>query len=427
MSTAEFLRLGARHGVALRRFPYPYRAALALSSDPDFMQPAAFWDVHDFMNGRGLTPLGPGLGLEVTDACFFFAADPARSLAYFEGLSTRPSRDAGWLAELLRLGWIDTVHAWGDLDGAGGFTRAHAGAALDALDRLGVTLRVWTNHGTEDNTQNLGGARPRYQRGDRPGAAEYHADLTVGHGVSFVWLDHHATDVFGQGVRPGLRPLARGLRRRLPPAELLDMARNRLLVPEVLADGRRVYGVRRYRGPWRPDPSSLPRQLSASHLGRLVRLGGVGVVYQHLGVDRASGVARPSTPPHLPPDAVEALGRLAAAHHRGDILVLGLERLLRYEVVHAGLEFRVEPGPVIVIEHVDDWLFGRFRPREEDLAGITFYAPSPGQARLERLGPGGERLPIRHANHPPDETGRASLSVPRPRLDWPARPRGIAS
>jgi len=68
-------------GVRLRKFPYPYRCAVALSNDPEYLTPRAFWDLHRFLNNEEPTPLGDGLGLPVTDALFMYSVDPVRSFS----------------------------------------------------------------------------------------------------------------------------------------------------------------------------------------------------------------------------------------------------------------------------------------------------------------------------------------------------------
>ena len=59
---------GAARQVALRKYPYPFKAALAISNDADGMSWAAFKDWRDFVNGSGETEYGTGLGLEVGDS-----------------------------------------------------------------------------------------------------------------------------------------------------------------------------------------------------------------------------------------------------------------------------------------------------------------------------------------------------------------------
>src|SRR5690349_20240139 len=48
--------------VALRAFPWPYRAMLAICSDIDDESPRHFAALHRFLNTREMTPLGRGLG-----------------------------------------------------------------------------------------------------------------------------------------------------------------------------------------------------------------------------------------------------------------------------------------------------------------------------------------------------------------------------
>lgn len=370
--------------VELRKFPFPYRCALALSNDAEFMTPRAFWDIHRVLDE---------LGLPVTDSVFMYSVDPTRSFSYFEGTSTRPSAYAGWLREAMQAGMIDVLHALGDFDGVGGCTRAHAEAALAELDRANVRLKVWTNHGSAENTQNLGGREATYQRGDLAGSDEYHADLTTAYGIRYCWLDWNATNVVGQDRRVRRRLLGRQEERPDP-----------LLVAEELRDGSSVRVFQRYRGPDRPDPATLAAQLSEEHLDELAASEGVMVVYQHLGCDRRSGSCRNNTPPYLPSDALSALGRLAERYRDGEVLVLGAGALLRY--CDTRERVRIESsGREVRLSGLD----------RSELAGLTFYVDAGTRIVLD-----GSDLPMR-AN-PPDATGRMSVTVPLPSWELPPTP-----
>jgi hypothetical protein len=351
----------------LRRFPYPYRAALALSNDAEFLTPRAFWDIHRFLNTEEPTPLGPGLGLQITDSVFMYSVDAARSFSYFDGTGDRRSRHVGWMRELMQEGILDVLHAYGDFDGVGGFTRSHAERALAELERHRIRLHAWTNHGTVENTQNLGTDRAYYQLGDLPGEAEYHADLTTAYGIRFCWLDFNATNVFGND----------GLGRDESEA---------LLAPGLLRDGNGVYLFQRYRGPDRPDPSSLASQLSEANLARLREQEAIAIVYQHLGCDRSTGSCVPATPPYISPAAVEALRRVAELHHTGEVLVAGVASLLRYVVARDGLRWRTRragDGSVrIEIDGVEDPVLGTLWPEPEELAGITFVTRDAERAEI---------------------------------------------
>lgn len=374
-----------RRRVELRAFPFPYRCALALSNDAEFMTPRAFWDLHRLLDE---------LGLPVTDSVFMYSVDESRSFSYFDGTSTRPSAHAGWLREAMQAGVIDVLHAFGDFDGVGGCTRAHAEAALAELDRANVRLQVWTNHGSAENTQNLGGRQATYQRGDLAGAEEYHADLTTAYGIRYCWLDWNATNVVGQDRRVRRR----WFRRR-------DEDADPLLTDERVRDGSSVRVFQRYRGPDRPDPATLAAQLSREHVDELSAAGGVMVVYQHLGCDRRSGTCRPNEPPYLPSDALAALERLAERYRDGEILVLGVADLLRY--CDARERVRLQPeGRELQLSGID----------RSELAGLTFYAEPGTRVVLDGL-----EVPVR-AN-PPDATGRASVTAaPLPTWELPPAP-----
>jgi hypothetical protein len=368
----------------LRSFPYPYRCAVALSNDAEFMTPKAFWDLHRLLDG---------LGLPVTDSVFMYSVDSRRSFSYFEGTTTEPSRHAGWLREAMQAGVIDVLHAFGDFDGVGGCTRTHAEAALAELDRANVRLRVWTNHGSAENTQNLGGRQATYQRGDLPGSEEYHADLTTAYGVTYCWLDWNATNAVGQDRVPVRRRFRRETRRDDP-----------LLSDEQLRDGSQVRVFQRYRGPDRPDPATLAAQLSAAHLDELSAAEGVMIVYQHLGCDRRTGTCRNNEPPYLPADALSALRRLAERYDDGEILVLGVGELLRY--CDARSRVRVESSAQeLRLSGID----------RDALGGLTFYA-EPGT----RIVLDGDEV-VARAN-PADATGRTSVTVALPTWELPPTP-----
>lgn len=394
--------------VQLRKFPYPYLCAIALSNDAEFMTPKAFWDIHRFLNTTETTALGPGLGLQVTDSIFMYSVEPSRSFSYFEGISTRPSPRAGWLRDLMQIGCVDVLHAFGDFDGVGGFTRAHAASALDELHRHEIGLQVWTNHGTAENTQNIGGSGATYQRGDVPNSAEYHADLTTGFGLRFLWLDFNATNQVGQDAQ-----LTR--RARVMVALGREKGPESLLADETLRDGSRVNLFKRYRGPNRPDPATLAEQLSPQNVDRVLEQEAVMIVYQHLGCDRSGGSCRPNQPPYFQGDALTTLQRLAERHHEGDVWVTGVASLLRYRSLFDRLDWSTdsdEEGSVRILVRSD----------EPDLAGLTFVTPDPSRTRLFRDQQGG-LVELGVQRNPPDHRGRPSVSVPLEGWELPATPR----
>ena len=169
----------------LADFPYPFRAALAISTDCEFTTARAYRDIHRILADP------TDLDLEVTGSLFFYTTHALcnSSISYFEGTTGTPSRDVDLIETLVRASWIDTIHAWGDFD-AGGFRREMAARAVEVCARRDLHFAVFSNHGGDRNTQNVGHEGLRgYQRGDDPSAPQYHLDLTRSLGVRYFWVD----------------------------------------------------------------------------------------------------------------------------------------------------------------------------------------------------------------------------------------------
>lgn len=83
--------------VSLRKFPYPYRCAIAICSDLDRTTREQFLALHEFLNTRRMTKLGPGLGLEIGDTFWMYSVRPDTndSFSYFEGISDQKSSGSG--------------------------------------------------------------------------------------------------------------------------------------------------------------------------------------------------------------------------------------------------------------------------------------------------------------------------------------------
>jgi hypothetical protein len=360
----------------LRRFPYPFRAMLAISGNAERMTLERFRLVHGFLNTRAETPVGPGVGLDIADSMWVFGrAAPELALRY--GLQAGGDQDAPGAKELAhyaRSGWIDTLGSYGNftVDGPPAFERRHAVAAIDALRGRELSLPVWVNYGPRSNVQNFG-TRP-FTTGDVPGAPEFHTDLLLEYGVRYAWNQSQG-GIFG----------------------VEDP-----LVPMRLRDGRRIWGFRRYTTEIGPDaeeiaashrirlgrnerdaatcvlwwPELLPYQLSEPKLERLLERGHYAIIAQHLGELRDGE--------HFAPATVDAFRRLRALQDAGRLLVARVSRLLDYHRAAAHLEFQVRrTGRLdIDITAVRDPVIGTFVPSFEQLRGITFYVEDPGATTL---------------------------------------------
>jgi hypothetical protein len=363
--------------VFLRRFPYPYRAALAICSDIDGTKTIDdFLRIQEFLNTTNLTRFGRGAGLEIGNS--FFALTLDDRLSY---LSSRP-QERKLLRNFIRAGFIDCLHSYG----LGARTRGAVHGALDALASDGCHLTVWVDHSrAPTNLGEPGG-------GAVPSSPAYHADLTLAYGVRFAWLGR-GTVLVGQSSPVSRAKLTashdRGHARRSTEGllrEILKIAvarggssryamhqRNSLMRAHRLPDGNAVYEFIRTYPYWNSkahaNNQTLAYVLRPSTLEELKRSEGVSIIYTHF--------ALPC--PTLPPETCAAIQRLAVEHREGRILVTTTSRLLRYWFARQQMRWSYEMLPDnsvrITITSIDDPLFGEREPAVDDLQGITFQVP----------------------------------------------------
>jgi hypothetical protein len=413
----------AQERTALRDFPYPYRAALTITGDLDDLTTARdFVKLARFLGTTDETSLGAGLGLELSHSFWFYDACGECEFTVFEGEGPSRSPHAELIAGLIRSGHIDVMHTYGDFS-HGGFSRAHAERALAFLREQDLTVPVWVNHGGPRNTQMIGDLPE--QRGDDPGAGEYHADLMIDCGVRFVET-FDIVHTVGQDARGTVRDRAvqaYEAARYLSagdPARARDVRGNTLLSPRRLGDGRSVYAFKRFIGRRSGNELAgspeLALQLTPEVLAELVEKRGWMSVYTH-------PWRNPGSSELVHPSALDALRRLASEEAAGRIYVTTTARLLKLNLVTRRLVWDCEEragGTAILIRRVDDEIFGAWTPTAEDLAGLTFYTQAPDATRIFV----GDSELSGIAENPPDETGRPSVSVPLRRLPPPRLPAG---
>ena len=382
-------------GPALRKFPYPYRAMLAITSDCDSTTTDTFTRVHRFLNTFEETEYGPGLGLDISDSFFMYNGsdyDTADGLMSFcEGTDPDCPKDAELIKKYYDCGWIDSIHAFGDFSNSGGsrFTRALALRAWEKLDKAGIAPSVWIDHGTYTNVQNFGAYNPHnassYQAGDDPDSIFYHTDITLAHSIRYVWYSRHS-DIFGRDY----------------PLEIRE-----------LRDGRTVWSFARYTSEmigqeidWTWRPNRLHDQITKERLDALEMNGQYCIIAQHITVFQ---------PEEQFGEADLAALRMLAARFHDDksILVARTSRLLDYALAWKHLTFQTaeaEGFTGIRILSVTDPVGGERKPTLEDLAGITFYCTDPERTAVFL----GDRLLTAEevSINPPDETGRPSISIP---------------
>jgi len=397
--------------IGMRDLPYPFRAMMSICSDLDETPgEAAYRETIRFLNGTKTTTMGPGLGLEVGNTMYFDM--PKEHFSYWN--AGEEGREI--VRVLMRSGHIDCLHSFGDL----GISRAHAEKALEELERHGCKLRVWVDHGVAPS--NFGSDITK-GAGDIPGSSSYHADLTFGYGVRYVWMGR-VTSVVGQDVSRRLgnifdtaHPMASG--KTLLKEGVKDLlagtvggkyamhAGNAVLREVTLRDGRCALEFIRCN-PHLGGVSScdtaegLGDVLTPKVLDLLEERGGVCILYTHLGKVRDR--ERP-----LRGETVVALHNLAERVRDGRILLTTTRRLLDYALARRTLRLhtlRDGDWTNIFIEYPrEGWTQDGNGGLPE---GMTFFVADPENTRL--FFDGSEVSPI-HRN-PPDATGRRSVSIP---------------
>jgi hypothetical protein len=405
--------------ILLRSIPYPYRAMLAICSDLDETPDRyVYWEIMRFLNTTEETAMGPGVGLEVGNSIYFDM--PLGQFAYWN------TDDAGreMVRTLIRSGHIDCLHSYGNL----ATTRKHAARALEELAGHDCKLEVWIDHGgaiTNFGSDIMEG------HGDEIDHPAYHADLTISHGIQYVWCGR-VTSITGQDVPASLgglfhcnHPIASGrtLLKEVAKRELAWIGNqkyamhgpNETIRPIVLRDQSPAYEFMRCNPHWGGVDSCdqgrhIGEVLTEGMLERLIRRGGTCILYTHLGK-----IDDPNIPFNR--TAVEAFRRLAKAFRSGTILVTTTRRLLGYrraarEITYDShwdeKNFRID----IDTQHVKTPV-GRLSAN--DLDGLTFYVPEP---KATYMTIDGEKVVDLKLNAP-DHTGRPSVSLAWPALEFP--------
>ncbi len=403
----------------LRKFPFPYRAALAISSDVDNTPSLeVYLAIMDYLNSTRQTPFGPGLGLEVGNSFWFFNATQSPQLTYFSDYGGTPTAFAPYCRELWQSGHVDTLHTYGNFD-EGGFQRRYAETAVEELYKRDAQVPVWVNHGTPLNHQNLGPGETYC--GAVPDHPAYHMDLTRSAGCRYFWLGR-MTHILGQDATKTLsvrtkdfvqRILIKTKYRSVTKNVLFD-PKNRLLLPTTLQDDSRVYEFQRWVNAWGEvkilDSREFGIQLRPGCLRTLIRNEGFLIIYTHL----CENLEIEAGPTMMLRSNLAHLQQLCT---EDQLLVTTTSRLLRFREVNSHLEYAIKPEREGVLIEIQDRLTTPVSMSDlslNDLQGLTFYLENPDGVQISFRN---QRVP--HVTNARDHTGRRSVSIPWVPLEYP--------
>lgn len=384
----------------VRKFPFPYNAMLAITSDCDYASKETFEDMHKFLNTFEESVYGKGVGLDISDSFFIFnggmknASENQTQLSWVHGLDPDNIKDAELIIKYWNAGWIDSMHTFGDFSDSSGetvkpyFTRNFAIQGWKILNESGIRPTVWIDHGACENIQNFSvGCNLARRYSDNPSSVAYHTGITLHNSVRFAWCacwGVGATYMFGH---------------EFP------------LFPYIIGDGQMVWmfwrnvlkaNEREAVPLWHPH--MLRHQITADKLDELEREGHYAILAQHLDMQDK----KPES------EDIEAIRLLAERfHERRSVLVARTSRLLAYAVAQRYLEYQIlelDNMTIIRIVAVNEPVTGRRIPDFSELKGMTFYVNNPDNTivlfRDKQIAP--EKLQRNNK----DSTGKKSISIP---------------
>jgi len=411
-------RYNAKSQVALRKFPYPYRAAIAICSDIDNTGTLEkFLEIQKFLNTREITSMGEGVGLEIGNSFFFYEPSDGAISYFLSGPRVRET-----IINFIKSGQIDVMHSYGKKSD---FTREDAIKSLAELKKNSCKVDVWVDH--DRSISNIGDD-VTFGLGDHRDSKAYHADLTLNYGIKFVWLGR-VTMIVGQSDAITLETFMSIFDSDHPLYSLINISKeiaknamgvfgskkyamhgnNDLVGITELDDGQKIYEFIRFDDNWRgvatgADSKGLAYAISNKNLNRLKETGGYMIVYTHLG---KSG----NCSQYICKDTQNALRALGGEYRVGNIYVTSTSKLLNYYIRQRYLNWSYEIDnneTIIHIHNILDPVFGPFLPAIQELKGITFYVPSSRDTRILI----GNKEIKGIEKHPADFNGKESVTIP---------------
>lgn len=435
--------------IKLRKFPYPYHAALAICSDIDGTSLDNFISIHKFLNTNQDTEMGEGLGLSIGDSFWMYDRPNLTNSAfsYFKNLKSKESKAAPIIRDFIRAGILDVMHSYGNFATMGDFSRKLAITAIEELQKHNLTISVWTNHGGIESTQNMGslswgkGDIPTHEENGTSGELDcYHTDLLIDYGIRFYWdCEVSLTSLVGQdspvqyseaywrsplysGFKLKTKSIIKGYlsfadllyfkfhKKHFVPWQPFDF-QNHLIQVDQLRDGNILFKFKRY-GHGKLDWSDhLNFLLNDKVLDHLIKKQGYLILYIHLGDQKRKKDATP-----LPLETIQKLRQVAELYHLGKVWVETTSRLLNYNFIHKYLKWSVTPTESqyqIKIERLNANV-PAYNLSLDDLSGLTFVTPNDKEVSVFF---NEQKIPC--TVHFEKEKNQQNVMIPLKKPEWP--------
>ena len=319
-------------GIKILKYPYPYKAMLAICSDLDETpDERVYFETLRYLNTEQQTSIGKGVSLEIGNSIYFNM--PSDQFSYWN----TSDRGRTKIQECIRSGHIDVLHSFGDLSN----TRKHVEKAINELIRNNCKLEVWVDHAVAPTNFDSGIMKGS---GDIPGSEAYHADLTIDYGIKYLWKGR-VTSVIGQNAPlsyKGLysydnlyqsvvtitKDLAKSILGSNGYTKYSMHSGNKLLRKIVMRDGQRAFEFIRCNPNWKgvsefETADGIGKVIKEKILNRLVERQSICILYTHLGkITNKEKIFSIETR--------KAFNRLSEFQRDGKLLVATTRRLLGY-------------------------------------------------------------------------------------------------
>ena len=398
--------------VSLRKYPYPYRAMLAICSDLDETpNKEIYFETARYLNTTEETSLGKGVGLEVGNTIYFDMPD--------HNFSYTNTDDDGRekIHKLIDTGHIDCLHSFGDFVSDRALIEKH----WNDIQSGERKIEVWVDHAQAPT--NLDNDIMQGQ-GAEPGKRAYHSDLTVQSGsIAFIWKGR-VTSCVAQNAKRSYRALfnkqqikaslktmtlefIKGWLARLGNIKYAMHKDNKVIRKSTLIDGTNINEFMRCNPAWGgvscfDQARGIHNVLTKKVLDTLVDKEGCSILYSHLG--KVHSVAEPFTN-----ETRQAFELLASYQNNHKILTTTTRRLLGYNRTYDELSFTVKR----IGEQTHIYLSTEYSG--EDLNGLTWYVEQPTLTSLYINNIKYVNLMINHKTN----TEKASVSIKWEALVFP--------
>lgn len=411
--------------ISLRKFPYPYIAALSICSDIDNTQSIEeFLSIQEFLNTKNMTKHGEGIGLEIGNSFLMYESKDS-TISYFNG--DDELRDI--IKKVADAKILDVIHSYGKKSD---FKRLDAIISLNELEKKNIKVDVWVDHTISSDNM---GNDVTVGKGDIVGQKEYHADLTFNYGIKFGWLGR-VTMINGQSTPISLdtflsiydenhklnsiinisKEFAKNILAEFGNKKYALHRNNDLIEIATLDDGQKIYEFMRFDNNWKQvgagaNAKGLAYALSKRNIERLKDVQGYMIIYTHFGKNKEEHEFFPS-------ETINSLRNLEQEVINKNIYVTTTSKLLNYYVNRRYLDWSYKKnknGYKIIIKKIKDPVFGEFIPNTQDLQGITFYYSGNNKVEIYIKEKKINNLQYNES----DKSGRKSVTIPLTVIKYP--------